>query len=543
VNVFSRVGSRWMTDPPLRGVREGAALSSDGRVIASAAPTATGSEIVVSDVASGRPLLSFAAVPAYEIALDWTRRRVVVTTPPGGASDAVWYDLNATVPSPHPINVGSAVSSGQASVYYDATDSRLGINTNNGLGIFDAATLTPLAPVPILPTDAHGEVLFLDSEHVLTATDVGGPLSLWDLSGTSVLATRTAAPFNTVYPNFANPIPDRFFGTSTRDNERSVTVLGPGYRPLGPPIPIEPDLRSLPAATRSAIETTLPAVVCAERRAGRIATVSVATGDLIVRDGTPPFRILSRAPGVAAHLADPLLCAWSPDGRQVAISTYPRSGQAASVGLYNVATKTLHVERLIGEIAVASLFYSDDSKTLWVGGPANQPGVYRVTDPEDNPRIAVAFTAFAISADADRRRLVVAYPTSVRVYDAHTLKPLTQTIAVAGTLLYEVSTSPDGNEAVVAGTQGWRLIDLDAQQPIGPWTPAPFPSATIFGADGTTVYTVGANGNGEIWNLAATNVQAAACGLAGRNLSNQEWHKYLSWAGPWHATCPQYPLS
>ena len=262
-----------------------------------------------------------------------------------------------------------------------------------------------------------------------------------------------------------------------------------------------------------------------------------------MRDGTPPFRILTRAPRVAAHLADPLLCAWSPDGRQIAIGTYPRAGQSASVGLYDIATKSLRVEPLMGEAAVASLFYSDDSKTLWVGGPANQPGDYRVTDPEHNARITTAFPAFAIAADADGRRLVVAYPTSLRVFDTDTLKPLTQAIALTGTLLYEISSSPDGREAVVAGTQGWRLIDLGAQQPIGPWIPAPFPSATVFGADDNTVYTVAANGDGEIWNLSPTNLQDAACGLAGRNLTNQEWQEYLSWAGPRRATCPQYPLS
>ncbi|MGO9875950.1 MAG: hypothetical protein ACLPVY_19400 [Acidimicrobiia bacterium] len=51
----------------------------------------------------------------------------------------------------------------------------------------------------------------------------------------------------------------------------------------------------------------------------------------------------------------------------------------------------------------------------------------------------------------------------MRVFDAATLKSLTQTIALTGTLLDEVSSSLDRSEAVVAGTQGWRLIDLDAQ--------------------------------------------------------------------------------
>ena len=30
--------------------------------------------------------------------------------------------------------------------------------------------------------------------------------------------------------------------------------------------------------------------------------------------------------------------------------------------------------------------------------------------------------------------------------------------------------------------------------------------------------------------------------LAGRNLTTQEWQKYLLWAGHEHTTCAQYPL-
>ena len=33
-----------------------------------------------------------------------------------------------------------------------------------------------------------------------------------------------------------------------------------------------------------------------------------------------------------------------------------------------------------------------------------------------------------------------------------------------------------------------------------------------------------------------------ACALAGRNLTQQEWDRYLPDDGPRHATCPQFPL-
>jgi hypothetical protein len=547
VSVFSRVDNHWVPDPPLAGIRtrvNATAFSSDGRVIATASPSPAGSDIVISDVASGRTRFRFGAVPATGIALDWTRRRVVVGLASGGASDAASYALDTPDPTPRAMDVGSSAGGGFAWVGYDAAGARLGVNTNNGLGLFDAATLTRLANTPVLPTTS-GQFLFLDAVHVLTAPRGLSPLSLWDLRGTSVLATHTAARFNEgVSPYYPIPIADRFVGTSTLGNERSITILGRGYRPLGAPIAIEQALDRLPTDVRNAIRT-LPGVFCADVPGGRFATVSLATGDIVVRAATPPFPILTRGPGVAARIANPVSCAWSPDGHQIAIGTYPRTGQAASVALYDPAGKTLRsLKQLPGQAAVGNLFYSPDSTTLWIGGPNLHTGngVYRVTNLDHAPRFTVTFPgAHAIAADGNGRHLVVAYTNSVRGFDARTLEPITQAITVAGTLLIEAYSAPDGHTAVVESPQGWRLIDLGAQQPIGPWIPNAFPIPAVIGADGNTIYSQAHNGGGEIWNVSPTNVKAAACGLAGRNLTTQEWDKYLTWTGPRHATCPQYP--
>ena len=138
---------------------------------------------------------------------------------------------------------------------------------------------------------------------------------------------------------------------------------------------------------------------------------------------------------------------------------------------------------------------------------------------------------------------MVSYPTSVRVFDAHTLKPVTQAISVPTAFIYRVVSTPDGNGAVINSGQGWRLVDLDAQQPVGPWIPDATESIVLIGANGTTFYTQAPGGGGEVWNISPSNLRSAACGLAGRNLTEQEWQKYLSWAGPRRATCPQYPLT
>jgi WD40 repeat protein len=555
VSVFSRAGNQWVPDPPLEGDHSrvnAIAFSSDGSVLATASPTPTGSEIMINDIASGKRLYGFASGLVNSghgaIALDWARHRIVLDTLPGGAGDAVWFDLNSADPTPHVMDVSSSAGVGDAYVGFDSTDSRLGISSSTGFGIFDAATLAPVSTGPVLPNSTPGAFLFLDPVHVLTSLALGGPVSLWDLSGTSVLATRMAAQFDKgVFPFYPTSISVPFIGTSTLDNERSITMLGPGYRPLDPPIPIELNLQQQSAGVQHIVEQGVPAVVCKNPRDGDIATVSVSTGDIIVRDGTPPFRVVTDDPGVAAGLA-PYLCLWSPDGSQIAIGSAPAGeglGGATSVALYDVADKTMRVTPLSGGLGLSSLIYSNDSKTLWAGGVNNNSGVYRLTNLDQDPRATVAFPgASAISADQDGRRLVVAYPTSVRVFDARTLKPLTQPIGLTGTtLIFGVRSAPNGRQAVVNSLQGWRLIDLDAQQVIGPWIPSPPISATSFGPDDTTVYAEAPTGGGERWNLAPSNLRVVACGLAGRNLTQQEWQQYLAWAGPRRATCPQYPLS
>ena len=554
VSLFSRAGNQWVPGPSVGGDGsrvDALAFSADGSVIATASPTPSGSAIMITEVATGQRLYGFVAglanVGNGAMALDWSRHRIVLDTLPGGIGDAVWYDLDSADPTPHMIDVSSSTGVGQSYVGYDSTDSVLGISSSTGFGIFDATTLAPVSAGPVLPNSTPGAFLFVDATHVLTSLALGGPVSLWDLSGTSVLATRTAAQFDKgVFPFNPTSVSAPFIGTSTLDDERSITMLGPGYRPLGPPIPIEQNLQQQSASVQHIIQQGIPAVVCKDPRSGDIATVSVSTGDIVVRQGTSPFRVLTDSPGIAAALA-PYLCVWSPDGSQIAIGSAPEGeglGGASSVALYDVADKTLQTIPLSGELGLSSLVYSDDSRTLWAGGVNNNSGVYRLTDLDHNPSATIGFPgASAISTDQDGQRLVVVYPTSVRVFDAHTLKPLTQTIGLTGTtVIFAVMTAPNGSEAAVDSLQGWRLIDLDAQQTIGPWIPSPPISAALIGPDNTTVYADAPNGGGEIWNLAPSNLRTAACGLAGRNLTQQEWQQYLAWAGPRRATCPEYPL-
>ncbi len=577
VSVFSLHGTSWVPDPRLGGYgTSGVAfdLSSDGSVIATAPTENASGGVTISDVATGQTLQTIQTVPVSSLALDWVRQRLVVSSPPdflsgAQAADATWYDLGVANPTPHVIEQG--LSSGYATIGYDPSRTLFGIDGNDGFGLFIAATMTPLLSggaggstpqvlPPLMPQPFAPDFLFLgsdpvvanvsdavDTERVLTGGS-DGQESLWNLTGLygvpALAATAPEIPGDVsipgVRPYHIDSIaitrdPRRFVGLSSQvdlgpglGSGQAVTVLGPGYKPMGAPIVVD----SL-------------AAVCLDPHTDRIATISAVTGDLVIHDGTPPFRVINRAPGVAANLFGLLTCSWAPDGRSIAITT--SLVQPSSVALYDVASKSLRFDyQLQGTISANGTFGADSKTTFWVSGigPGGGAGVRQITDFGRRPKIRPVFPgATSISTDANGGRLVVSFVSSVRVFDSRTLEPLTPSIELPGQVIYGVSSAPDGREAVVNTTKGWQLLDLDGQTPVGPIFPQPAFELSTFGVRGTTVYGYTPFDSVDYWNFAPSHIQAIACQLAGRNLTAEEWQKYLSWAGPRRATCPQYPLS
>ncbi len=482
VRVFSRETGRWMSDARLAGDNgrvAAMAFDATASVIAFVSPTRTGSTVVVDEMPSGRSLVTFDAVAANSVAVDWGHHRVVLALPAGGGSDAIAYTLDGPTPTMQAINVGPQTALGLGVIGYDSTNSRLGISTTNGFGIFNAATLTSVDPASVLPTNTvPGAFAFVGADRVLTSTISGGPVEAWNLRGTSVLVTRTLAQYAKVVPYSPTGIPRQYLAVSIRFTERSITILGPDFRPLGAPIVVEHDLQAQPGEVRNAIKTIGP-LFCVDPRTGRMILDSLTTGDVTIRDGAPPFRVLSSAPQAAVGLPDPDLCEWSPDGRQVAIGTAPIAGNTgpSAVGLYDVASEHLRIIDVPAAQVISSVAYSADSKSLWVNGIRN---CYRITNLETTPRTTLAFPgASGISPDERNQHLVVTSQDSVRVYDARTLKPLTEAIPLGGSFVYNVDAASDAHDAVINSSQGWRLVDLHAQQPVGPWIPSPFPTVLV----------------------------------------------------------------
>jgi WD40 repeat protein len=90
--------------------------------------------------------------------------------------------------------------------------------------------------------------------------------------------------------------------------------------------------------------------------------------------------------------------------------------------------------------------------------------------------------------------------------------------------------SPDGRTLVTAGTDSTtRLIDLDARAVIG----APLPGddqvlwRALFTPDGVRVITVSEIHEGVAWGVSPDQWNRLACGIAGRQLSREEWTLFL----------------
>jgi WD40 repeat protein len=510
-------------------------------MMASLATTGRVTTATVQDLRSGRPLATFPTVSALDLALDGRHRRVVVTPLPGGGSDAVVYSLDGAS-RPRPMDVDEKPGFGEVMVGFDGADERLAISSSTGVGLYDAATLLPVAGASGLPTGTlPGPFLFLDPDHVLTGTTRAGPLSVWSVRGTSALVTHEFPQFNKgVYPEIGGD-GSRLVGISLSPSARSITMLDARFRPLTGPIAVEPNLQAQPADVRNALNTVGP-VMCADPAARRLAIVSLTPPDLTIRNAAPPFQVLSHTAGAGRELGYPDTCVWSHDGHQIAIGTAPFSPTATpGVGLFDVRTHTMRRVDLPPAEVVSGLAYSPDSRTLWASGFNH---VYRITDLDRRPRVGAAFPGGSgVVSTRDGSRLIVTTSSSVRVYDGRTLAPVTKSIPLGSSFLYQTNGSADGRTAVANSSDGWRLVDLKAEQPIGPWVPGPFPSLSIISADGNALYTVATSGEGQIWDVSRANLRAAACGMAGRNLTRAEWDRFLPRGGAYRATCAGYPTS
>lgn len=191
-------------------------------------------------------------------------------------------------------------------------------------------------------------------------------------------------------------------------------------------------------------------------------------------------------------------------------------------------------------VAAASLEDDAHSRAIWDISQA-EPRVIPF-DGKNNITFALAFSP---SSD----RLATAEFTGLYLWDAATGKLVGENVERNRPSANAVAFSPDGGRiALVLNGGEVLLIDAATQRVLGTHVFAgseDFGSKTstvAFSKDGRSLFIhKGDDGKVLRWGADAKDWEARACRVAGRNLSMEEWRRYMGDTIPYHRTCTQFP--
>jgi WD40 repeat protein len=132
----------------------------------------------------------------------------------------------------------------------------------------------------------------------------------------------------------------------------------------------------------------------------------------------------------------------------------------------------------------------------------------------------------------------------ITLWNAGSGAPLGKEALAAPAPVSSVAFDPSGTRYATAGgsSGGLRLWDTATQQLIG----AQFPGGdgqwgtVAFTPDGRYLLVVFTDGSAYRWPVSVEGWEAHACAVAGRNLTKEEWHRYVGSRG-YQSTCPMFP--
>ena len=201
--------------------------------------------------------------------------------------------------------------------------------------------------------------------------------------------------------------------------------------------------------------------------------------------------------------------------------------------------KSSDLQRSVEQVAI-----TEDGSRLYVSGQ----GVF-VFDAETGEELVgnddLTLTIVAVSSQGT----VVASTRdgSIGIYDPNTL---VQTASLAGArgFVSQLRFSDDGNELLAWGNDGTlSLYDVRTRVRLGDAAPVgrpgfDAPPVDIRG-DGAEAAVPSRAGDGAaLWDLNPEHWATAACSVAQRNLTRDEWSTYIGALGDYRATCPEFAL-
>jgi DNA-binding SARP family transcriptional activator/WD40 repeat protein len=486
------------------------AFSADGRVLLTGGNDAL---VVLHDVGSGTPVAPPIHVngPVSSASFDPTHDRIAVGTNLPGATVMSLDGTHRTV-----LGTGS-----EADIGWNREGTRLAVGGNSSVQVFDAATLRPVDP-PIAAQSGTASPRFLGDGRILVAGREG-PATLWDLNGQSVLARQVPNAPAYVFPMAGGKV------IAVPDLRDSVTLIDARtLEPLGPPL-------TPGAAPGAQVTVAWPTTFAASYDHGdRIAVINRA-GRLQL------YAVPSRRPiGAPFDLGFPTVYAiFSRDMNTVAVG-----GQGGQVALVDLRTRHVRVLRSRMTNYVDALAYTTNGGLMAAdaGHAVLFRHLERATPSVDDLSRFVAWAAGPAGADVspDGRTIAMASAGSVTFVDVATERAIGVPFRVSSSPIVWLAYSRDGRMIVTSDLgSGARLVDVATHQVVGPELRLDPYTGPVFSRDSRTLGTSTPAG-GALLSVDPAVWRREACRLAGRNLTADEWAKYLPGEGPRHRTCPQY---
>jgi WD40 repeat protein len=299
-------------------------------------------------------------------------------------------------------------------------------------------------------------------------------------------------------------------------------------------------------------DTSTGATTATVRAPGEVLSVSVSPNQPQLAAGTTAGVVRAALDGSAVRTFDVGTgwvnqVAFSPDGQNLAVALDRTSGDQSSHGPGTGAIVFTDARRPIElDEAPIGVAYSPDGSLLAVVTGNNVLHLFTAADgaeiepPIENVDGLITSVAFR----PDGERLAIGVITgAVRQYDVATHEAVGELLDGDPNGIFGVAYSPDG--AVLAGTSlGFsttRLWDANSGATLGtrlvggrvPYSyqmitvEHPMASRPAFSPDGRMIAAPGWTGATVLWNLDPAQWRAAACNIVGRELTAEEWVRYL----------------
>jgi WD40 repeat protein len=187
--------------------------------------------------------------------------------------------------------------------------------------------------------------------------------------------------------------------------------------------------------------------------------------------------------------------------------------------------------------SILSLAWSADGARIFAAGQTEEAQVFDVASGARIETLPAPAGSLAVSPD--HATLVTgAFDGSINLYDAETLQPMGDLLGGITTFPSQIQFTPDGRTIIVSGIDStMRFFDVASRLELGGPLAITSPGAAV--APDSSELAVSTEHGVQRLALDVEALQIAACELAGRNLTIEEWEEYIG--GAPRATCPSWP--